>query len=192
MRNNMDMEDEQMENISEIAARIRELREVCDYTQERLADELGLEHEVYAGYEQNGDFPISVIYEIANKFGVDFNELITGEPSRLDTYHVVRRGKGKSISRFPGYRFKDLAFRYADKIMQPLLVTLEPSDEPAKLVSHTGQEFNLVLKGSIAVVFADKEIVLNEGDSIYFNPTYPHGQRCVGDSKARFLTVIAE
>ena len=119
-----------MENISEIAARIRELREVCDYTQERLADELGLEHEVYAGYEQNGDFPISVIYEIANKFGVDFNELITGEPSRLDTYHVVRRGKGKSISRFPGYRFKDLAFRYADKIMQPLLVTLEPSDEP--------------------------------------------------------------
>lgn len=181
-----------MENISEIAARIRELREVCDYTQERLADELGLEHEVYAGYEQNGDFPISVIYEIANKFGVDFNELITGEPSRLDTYHVVRRGKGKSISRFPGYRFKDLAFRYADKIMQPLLVTLEPSDEPAKLVSHTGQEFNLVLKGSIAVVFADKEIVLNEGDSIYFNPTYPHGQRCVGDSKARFLTVIAE
>ncbi|MCR5306485.1 MAG: cupin domain-containing protein [Oscillospiraceae bacterium] len=181
-----------MENISEIAARIRELREVCDYTQERLADELGIEHAVYAGYEQNGDFPISVIYEIANKFGVDFNELITGEPSRLDTYHVVRRGKGKSISRFPGYRFKDLAFRYADKIMQPLLVTLEPSDEPAKLVSHAGQEFNLVLKGSIAVVFADKEIVLNEGDSIYFNPTYPHGQRCVGDSKARFLTVIAE
>lgn len=181
-----------MENISEIAARIRELREVCDCTQERLADELGLDRAVYAGYEQNGDFPISVIYEIANKFGVDFNELITGEPSRLDTYHVVRRGKGKSISRFPGYRFKDLAFRYADKIMQPLLVTLEPSDEPAKLVSHSGQEFNLVLKGSIAVVFADKEIVLNEGDSIYFNPTYPHGQRCVGDSKARFLTVIAE
>ena len=181
-----------MENISEIAARIRELREVCDYTQERLADELGLDRAVYAGYEQNGDFPISVIYEIANKFGVDFNELITGEPSRLDTYHVVRRGKGKSISRFPGYRFKDLAFRYADKVMQPLLVTLEPSDEPAKLVSHSGQEFNLVLKGSIAVVFADKEIVLNEGDSIYFNPTYPHGQRCVGDSKARFLTVIAE
>ena len=186
------MEEKGMENISEIAARIRELREVCDYTQERLADELHVDREVYAGYEQNGDFPISVIYEIANKFGVDFNELITGEPSRLDTYHVVRRGKGKSISRFPGYRFKDLAFRYADKIMQPLLVTLEPSDEPAKLVSHAGQEFNLVLKGSIAVVFADKEIVLNEGDSIYFNPTYPHGQRCVGDTKARFLTVIAE
>lgn len=181
-----------MESINEIAARIRELREVCDYSQEQLATELGLDPEQYAGFERNGDFPISVIYEIANMFKVDFNELITGEPSRLDTYQVVRRGKGKSVSRFPGYRFKDLAFRYADKIMQPLLVTLEPSDEPAKLVTHAGQEFNLVLKGSIAVVFEDKEIILNEGDSIYFNPSYPHGQRCYGDSKARFLTVIAE
>lgn len=183
---------ENMKPINEITARIRELREVCDYTPEKLAEELGLPAEQYAGYEERGDFPISVIYEIANKFGVDFNELITGEPSRIDTYQVVRRGKGRSISRFPGYRFKDLAFRYADKIMQPLLVTLEPSDEPAKLVSHAGQEFNLVLHGSIAVVFEDQEIILNEGDSIYFNPTYLHGQRCVGDTKARFLTMIAE
>ncbi|MBQ1339251.1 MAG: helix-turn-helix transcriptional regulator [Ruminococcus sp.] len=181
-----------METINEIVARIRELREVCDYTQEKLAKELGLTKEQYASYEENGDFPISVIYEIANKFGVDFNELVTGEPSRIDTYHVVRRGKGKSISRYEGYRFKDLAFRYADKIMQPLLVTIEPSDEPAKLVKHSGQEFNLVLKGTVAVVFEDQEIILNEGDSIYFNPTFAHGQRCVGDSKARFLTVIAE
>ena len=181
-----------MESINEIAARIRELREVCDYSQEQLAQELGLSAEQYAGYEQNGDFPISVIYEIANKFRVDFNELVTGEPSRIDTYHVVRRGHGKSVSRYPGYRFKDLAYRYADKIMQPLLVTLEPSDEPAKLVTHAGQEFNLVLKDSIIVTFEDKEIVLNEDDSIYFNPTYPHGQRCNGDTKARFLTMIAE
>ena len=181
-----------MESIKEIAARIRELREVCDYTQEKLADELGIAAELYAGYEQNGDFPISVIYEIANKFGVDFNELVTGEPSRINTYQVVRRGQGKTVSRFSGYRFKDLAFRYADKIMRPLLVTLEPSDEHAELVTHAGQEFNLVLKGSIDVIFEDKVITLGEGDSIYFNPTYPHGQRCHGNSKARFLTVIAE
>lgn len=181
-----------MKNINEIAARIRELREVCDYTQENLAKELGIEPDVYAGFEENGDFPISVIYEIANKFHVDFNEIVTGEPSRIDTYQVVRRGKGRSISRYDGYRFKDLAFRFADKVMQPLLVTLEPSDKPADLVTHAGQEFNLVLKGSVSVIFEDEEIILNEGDSIYFDPTHPHGQRCAGDSKARFLTMIAE
>lgn len=181
-----------MQNISDIAARIRELREVCDYTVEQLAQELGISPEVYAAYENDGDFPISVIYEIANMFRVDFNELVTGEPSRLDTYHVVRSGEGRSVSRFEGYRFKDLAFRYADKIMQPLLVTLSPSDEAAALVSHSGQEFNFVLRGTIALTFDDQEIILKAGDSIYFNPNHPHGQRCVGETDATFLTMIAE
>ena len=145
-----------MEIINEIAARIRELREVCDYTQEKLAKELDLTTEQYAAYEEHGDFPISVIYEIANKFGVDFNELVTGEPSRIDTYHVVRRGNGKSISRYEGYRFKDLAFRYADKIMQPLLVTIEPSDEPAKLVKHAGQK--AILSTSTPLTHTDSAV----------------------------------
>ena len=60
------------------------------------------------------------------------------------------------------------------------------------LNQRDGEEFNLVLKGSLIVVFGDQEIVLNEGDSIYFNPTYPHGQRCNGDVPATFLTMIAE
>ncbi len=159
--------------ISEIANRIRELREVCDYSTAQLAKELGISEETYIGYETEGNFPISTIYEISKMFKVDFTELVTGSPARLDTYHVVRRGHGMSFSRYEGYRYKDLAFRYTDKIMQPLLVTLNPTDAPASLVTHAGQEFNLVLKGSVAVVFEDKEIILNEGDSIYFNPTYP-------------------
>ena len=179
--------------INEIASRIRELREVCGYSAEDLAKELNIDLAVYNEYEENGEnIPISVIYQIASKFGVDFTEIITGVAAKLDTYHVVKRGNGKSINRYPGYRFEDLAFRYAHKIMQPLLVTLDPSDDPAALVSHAGQEFNLVLEGTIALVFENKEIILNEGDSIYFNPMHMHGQKCVGNQKARFLTVIAE
>jgi len=181
------------QDFKELAERIKGLRDACGYSQEQLAQELGVDIDVYKGYETDGkNIPISVIYEIANKFGVDFTEIVTGTGAKLDTYHVVKRGKGQSVSRYEGYRFKDLAFRYSHKIMQPLLVTLDPSDEPAKLVTHAGQEFNLVLSGAVAVIFDDHEIILNEGDSIYFNPTHPHGQKCVGDTKARFLTVIAE
>lgn len=179
--------------INEIACRIKGIREACGYTQKQLSDELGIDEKVYADYEENGEnIPISVIYQIANKFGVDFTEIVTGVGAKLNTYHVVKKGNGKSINRYPGYRFEDLAYRYAHKIMQPLLVTLDPSDEPASLVSHSGQEFNLVLEGSVAIIFDDKEIILNEGDTIYFNPTHPHGQKCIGNKKARFLTVIAE
>ncbi len=182
-----------MDNYEEIGARLRELREACDYTIEELAEELHISPDVYAAYEQNGkDVPISVIYEIAQKFKVDFTEIITGQTAWLDTYHLIRRGGGKNVNRNPEYHFEDLAYRYGNKIMQPLLVTLDPSDEPAKLITHKGQEFNMVLEGTVIITLGNKEITMNPGDSIYFNPNIPHGQRCGGEEKARFLTVIAE
>ena len=182
-----------MNDYNEIGARLRELREVSDYTIEELAAELNIPAEIYASYEANGkDVPISVIYEIANKFRVDFAEIVTGQSAKLETYHLIRKGNGKIINRNPEYHFEDLAYRYANKIMQPLLVTLEPTDEVAKLITHSGQEFNMVLEGTVIVTLGDKDFTLNPGDSIYFNPTIPHGQRCGGEEKARFLTVIAE
>lgn len=182
-----------MSELGEIAARLRELREVSDYTTAKLSAELGISEEVYCSYEQDGkDIPISVIYEIAHKFGVDFTEIVTGVPAKLDSYHIVKRGHGKVVSRNPEYHFEDLAYRYYGKVMQPLLVTLDPSDKPAKLVTHPGQEFNMVLEGTVILTLGKKEFTLSAGDSVYFNPTIPHGQRCGGDVKARFLTMIAE
>lgn len=181
------------QQIKELTARIRELREVCGYTAERLAGELGISPEVYQSYETEGlNIPINIIFQIANKFGVDFNELLTGESGKLDTYQVVRAGQGLDAERFPGYHFKDLAYRFGHKIMQPLLVTLDPAEECADLVRHSGQEFNLVLEGSICLAFDQEKLILHTGDSVYFNPRHPHGQSCVGDCPATFLTVIAE
>ena len=182
-----------MSEINEIGARLRELREVSDCTVEEVAADLQIAPELYRSYEQDSkDIPISVIFAVANKFGVDFTEIVTGSPARLNTYHLVRRGEGKVVNRNPEYHFEDLAYRYADKVMQPLLVTLEPTDAPAKLITHTGQEFNMVLEGKVIITLGDKEFTLTAGDSIYFNPQIPHGQRCASDKKARFLTMIAE
>lgn len=183
------MEDE----IREIAARIKELREVCGYSREDLARELKIEYDTYVSYEESGlDIPIGVLYQISKKFGVDLSEILTGKAARLTTYHVVRGGDGQVIDRFPGYYFKDLAFRFTKKIMQPLLVTIDPSDKPAELVTHNGEEFNYIIEGTIILTIGDKEIALNAGDSCYFNPQIPHGQKCGSDKPASFLTMITE
>lgn len=177
----------------EIGLRIKGLREACDITREDFAEELGVSVETYTAYEETGaDVPISAIYHIASRCGVDFTEILTGTGAKLDTYQVVKAGRGRTVDRYPGYYYQDLAWRFNHKIMQPLLVTLDPSDEPAELVTHTGQEFNLVLQGSVVVTFDDKSFELNAGDSIYFNPSHPHGQKCGGDVPAVFVTIIAE
>ena len=180
-------------DFKQIGLRIQGLREACDITREELAEELGVSHEVYAAYEETGaDVPISAIYHIANKFGVDLTEILTGTGGKLDTYQVVKAGLGRIVNRYPGYNYQDLAWLFTNKIMQPLLVTLDPTDDPAELVTHSGQEFNIVLEGSVAVMFDDRELILEAGDTIYFNPLHPHGQKCAGDVPAKFVTVIAE
>lgn len=179
--------------MKDIGLRIEGLRDACDVSVEEMAAELDVDVATYRAWEETGeDVPISAIYHIAQKFNVDFTEILTGTAAKLDTYHVVRDGCGKEVDRYPGYHYDDMAWRYQNKIMQPLMVVLDPSEEPAKLVSHRGQEFNFVVEGSIVVAFDDKEIVLNQGDSIYFNPTHPHGQRCFGNQAAKFITIIAE
>jgi len=178
---------------AEIGLRIQGLREACDVTREEMAQELEVPVETYISWEETGaDVPISAIYHLAHKFGVEFTEILTGTAAKLDTYHVVRAGKGREVDRYPGYHYQDLAWRYSGKIMQPLLVTLNPSDEPAKPVAHNGQEFNMVLKGVVIVNWKDQEFALSPGDSIYFDSSQPHGQRCGSDTPATFVTVIAE
>ena len=181
---------EEKRNISE---RIRELREIFGLTEEEMARETGVDTQKYIEYETSGEnIPISVLYHISQKFGVDLSEILTGEPARISTMQICRRGKGKTINRYPGYMFESLAPRFTQKIMEPLLVTLMPGEPEAALVTHGGQEFNLVLEGTIVITYDDKDYVLNAGDAVYFDPTHPHGQKATGQDKARFLTVITE
>jgi mannose-6-phosphate isomerase-like protein (cupin superfamily) len=181
------------DDLRELGLRIRSLREACEVSDTDLAAELGIELARYRSFEETGaDVPISVIYHIARKFGVDFTEIVAGAAGRIETLQVVRKGDGRTIDRYPGYHFQDLAWRYNHKIMQPLLVTLDPSEEPAALVQHEGQEFNLVLSGRMELTFDDQIITLEAGDCAYFNPRHPHGQKCASSVPATFLTIITE
>lgn len=181
------------QELADIGQRIQGLREACDVTAEEMARDLDVSLDTYLLWEETGsDVPISAIYHMSRRFGVELTEILTGTSAKLDTYQVVRAGEGHETDRYPGYHYNDLAWRYSGKIMQPLEVILDPTDEPAELVRHHGQEFNLVLEGTVIVTFEDKEFVLEKGDSIYFNPEYLHGQRCGGDVPARFVTIIAE
>ena len=181
------------EDIKLIAARIRELRDVYGYTVEEVAEKLAISTELYLTYETEGaDIPISVLYRLAGMYNVDLTEILTGKTPRLDTFTVVPAGHGININRYEEYHIKSLAHNFRNKVMEPMLVTLEPEDAEPALVSHGGQEFNYVLSGSIYFLFEDKRLLLSQGDCVYFNPTHPHGQMAAGGAPATFLTVITE
>jgi len=180
--------------VNEVAERLRGLREACDTAPDELALQLGVPVETYLGYEDgSADIPISVLYKVVSVFNVDLTELLTGKAPKLDTYCVVRAGQGISVDRYPGYEFKSVAFNFLHRKMEPLIVHLEfGADDPGKkLVTHTGQEFNYVIEGTLRLTLGKKDIILKKGDCCYFDPMIPHGQSAV-DGNADFLTVILE
>jgi len=176
----------------DIASRVKELRESVGKTAEETAVHLGIGLQEFLNYESGGlDVPISVLYELAGYFGVDLTDLMTGKSPNLQQFCVVRQGKGPEIERFPGYRFQSLAFDFQNRMFEPLLVTLDPEkNRSIGLVTHGGQEFNLILEGRVRVILGGRSVDLGAGDSIYFDPSIPHGQLALDEAPASFLTVI--
>lgn len=179
-------------SIKAISERLIELRTFSDYTTKQMADLLDLEESVYCRYEEgNDEVPINVIYKIASILETEPSYILNGLMPDNDEAVQVFEGKGVSIKRYEGYSFSSLAANFKNKVMNPMLVTLSPTDTP-ELVVHGGQEFNYVLEGELRVIVGSKDYYLRAGDSLYFNPSLPHAQLPMNNKPAKFLTVITE
>ena len=181
--------------IMEIAARIRDLREILSLTEEDMAKKTEVTPAEYREYEAGQrDFSFTFLYACAKTFGVDIVELLTGENPKLSYYTIVRAGTGLPIRRRKGFSYQHIAYRIKDKIAEPFIVTApfsqEEQDQPIHLSRHSGQEFDFVLKGSLKVQIENHVEILNEGDTIYYDSGYGHGMVATGAADCTFLAVV--
>ena len=96
-------------NPAQIAARIRELRDILEYSSVDVAAKLNISEQEYLDFENNvKSIPISTLYELADLFNVDFTVLLTGEDPKMGDYTLVRSGQGVDVDRYPGYSFQSL------------------------------------------------------------------------------------
>jgi len=181
------------QKIQETAARIREWRELSDISAAQMAKKLEIDLETYLEYESGkDDIPASVLFNVAQELGVDMSLLLTGKEPHMNIYTVVRRGKGVTVDRQASYDYQHLAANFNHRKAEPFLVVVQPKPPgtPLSKNSHPGQEFDYVLEGTLKIAIHDHEIVLEEGDSIFYDSGYGHGMEAVNDKAARFLAII--
>lgn len=179
--------------MKEIALRIVELRELSEISAQEMADYLDISLETYKEYEDSSsDIPASVLFEIAHKLDVDMGLLLTGEETRMHIFTITRNGKGVNVERRKQYRYESLAEKFIHKKAEPLIVTVKPREDESKPSTnyHPGQEFDYVIEGSLKIFIHDNEIILNEGDSIFFDSSYKHAMEALNNKPAKFLAVI--
>ena len=184
--------DEQLKQIGE---RLRGLRDVLDIPVSEMADTIGSSVEKYEKIEQGEmDITISSLMKIARKYGISTEELIFAETPHMKSYCVVRKGQGVSIERTKAYKYQSLVSGFVNHKADVFIVTVEPKPGVRTIYknSHSGQEFNMVLEGKMELYIGGKTIILEEGDSIYFDSTKPHGMLAVGDKAVKFLAFTVE
>jgi len=180
------------DQIQLIAERIRELREIAGISAESFALELNVDKELLLNYEKGEiDIPVGFLFKVANRFNMELSALLRGDQPKLHVYAVVRKGKGLNMDRRKQYDYENLAWNFVHKKVEPFIVTVEPYQESRtpEFNSHPGQEFNFVLEGTLMVIVDGHEILLNEGDSIYFDSGYQHAMKALNNQQARFLAI---
>ena len=179
------------EQTEEIAERIVAAREACGYSMEDAAKKMGINKYEYQDYESGHiDIPVSSILKIASLYNVDVKMLLTGEDPTEHNFSVTRRGEGVSVERHKRYKYQALASDFVGKKANFFIVTVDASDENVQFSSHEGQEFNMVMEGRLLLNVDGKDIILNEGDSLYFDSTKPHGMQALDGKPVKFLAVI--
>ena len=180
---------------AEVAARIKEMRSVMGLSVSETARLTGFDEQTYLKYESGEeDLPFSFIYSCARVFKLELTELLEGNNARLSSFAVTRRGKGQLTAKEDGIELRDLAPLFRGKLSVPLWVTYEYSEElqnqPIHTSVHNGQEFDYIVSGSLKVKVGDHCTVLEEGDSIYYDSSTPHGMIATGGKDCVFIAII--
>ena len=181
--------------LERIAERIRELREILGYSTAEMAKLTDLSEDTYISYESGTvDLPFTFMHKCAKVCGIEITEILEGHSAKLSGYTITRKGKGLTTASEDGITIQDMAPLFRQKIATPYWVTYEYSEELQKLpintVTHAGQEFDLVLKGSLRVRIGDREEILREGDSVFFKSSTPHGMIAIDGEDCVFLAMI--
>ncbi len=178
--------------IQDIAVRIKNLREIANLTAEETARKLNVTLEEYLQYESGtSDIPMGFILEVSRLFHVEMSDILSGGHPMLRTFSFVKKDRGIRVERREHYKYQHLAYNFANKKAEPFLVTVESKDDDAiHLNSHEGQEFNYCVEGRLLILINGQEVIMEPGDSLYFNSMTPHGMKALDGKPAKFLAII--
>ena len=175
--------------------RIRRVREMRGLTIKDLSSRTGIDTDTLERTESSEMIPaLGQLVRLGRALDMKMGYFISPGIDKLMT--VVRKDERPPISRYGetksmqyGYFYESLAPEKADRLMEPFIVTLVPTDTEEFSI-HDGQEFLYVLEGEMKVQVGDRVDFLKPGDAVYYDSNQPHLVRCVGTKVTKILAVL--
>lgn len=179
-----------------LGARIRTYRERKNLSREELAKRSGLSLDLVTALEEQDLYPsLGPLLKVTRALGLRLGTFMDDAGSTDPL--IVRRDQRKqglamhTPRKGEALRFFPLGKGKADRHMEPFFIEVLPESAADKtLSSHEGEEFILVHKGKLEILYAKQTYILEPGDSIYLNSVVPHWVGCHGDEPAEIYAVL--
>ena len=181
--------------IREVAGRIRDLREVNGLSIEEMAQRTGLSTEEYIAHEEGQrNLSIAFLYRCVLILGVDMSDLLEGHSPKLRSYSLTRKGDGQKIEEAHHMVGYNLAAGFRNRIALPLYMEIAyrpgAEYEDLELVTHEGQECDIVIRGHMKIQIGSHVEILHAGDCIYYDSSTPHGMTAVDGEDCAFYAIV--
>lgn len=182
-----------------IGSKLKKLRLARKMTLQSVANEIGFSTALLSQIENdNVSPPIATLSKLAKYFSVKMSSFFA-EDGQNARYDVIRRDNRKSVPQVitpegsnHGYSYESFSFKMQEKKMTSFLITLSGKVSDNNTYSHEGEAFIYVVNGACEILLDNEVILLEEGDSLYFDTMLEHRYRSKDDYGGTILIVERE
>lgn len=135
--------------------------------------------------------PIGTLSKLARALKVsigDFFENDTPDPGRVyfpKNERQVIQGRRSSLN----YEYELLVSGRKRRDMQPMIVRIDGRSYRFGLQEHPGEQFLIMLEGSMDYVVGERSYSVLPEDCLYFDARIPHGPKLNKNQRARYVVV---
>ena len=176
-----------------VGERVRDARRALGLTMAQFAEIAEISLGMVSKIEHGQTSPsLSTLTRLAHASRVPITAFFRGLDEEHDVV-IVRSDERMEIlheGTREGHVYEDLgSLRGKTRIIEPMMVTLESSDEVFPLFQHEGVEFLHMLEGAMDYGYGPKNYRLGAGDTIQIHGEVAHGPVQLVELPVRFMSV---
>lgn len=178
-----------------IGQEVKRLREQLGITISKLAKSADMSSGMLSKIENGSTSPsLSSLLALSRALHVPVSALFNQfEQHRPATF--VKAGDGLEIERRgtrAGHQYALLGHSpHSELTVEPYLITLQDSSDVFPVFQHEGLEFIYMLEGEVVYRHGDQTYPMQEGDSLFFDASAPHGPEEMRKLPIRYLSIIS-
>lgn len=186
----------------ELGEKLRDLRLSNRITMRELSDKSGVSTSMLSQIERGESVPtVTKLLQVAKALDVPASKLLpNGETSAevckepttgqtQDEIAVIREGQRKKLV-MPWGGFYEMLCPDLQQKMEFIYLHYPVGTKAEDFYAHEGEECGVVLQGQFKGTIGGQEVILEPGDSIYYNSAVPHRWENAGDTEVLAIWVI--